>query len=154
MNQQLVAKTLKFVQIASSFGKRAADELNVHRGLQTKAAALRPALLDKMVAAGTVDPGYKEAADAMLSSHPETLKLLEAAIEKIAELRNAQAVKTASDLGGADHTQPGQGGSGVSLGGASYDSLNSPVVGGRHSENVKIASDEALRQITKAPGSY
>lgn len=146
MNQQLATRTLQFVQISSAFAKRAYDEIEVHRGQQKRAADLRPELLTYMVESGVIDQGSKEAAEAMLGSHAETMQLLKSAVDKIVELRKDNAVKAAADFGEAE----GTGGSSAPTEG--YDSLNSPVVGGRPSAHVtKIASDDVLRRIMHSP---
>lgn len=147
MNQAITGRTLQFVQIASTFAKRAGDELGVHRQQQKRASDLRPALLQQMLDAGVIEQGSKEACDAMLGSHAETMQLLSGAVEKIAELRKNNAVKTASDLGAPDGGNVGLGSSVPAGAGGEVSSLETPFVGGRYGDNVKVASDEALRKI-------
>lgn len=144
MNADLLTRALQFVQVSSSFAKRAGDELNVHHQAQKRAEDLRAPLLTKMLEAGVIPQESKEAADAMLGSHAETMQLLSAAVEKIAELRKANTVKVATDLGAPEGTTS-PAASGASSDGVS--SLESCFVGGRHGDNVKVASDEALRKI-------
>lgn len=122
---------VQYAEISSLTAKRALDEIGAHRQGQQKAASLRPALLAHMVEAGVIPPQQKEAADAMLAGHAETLQLLKAAVDKIKELRDAMG-KQASDNGtgvdphdigldgnaGHHHTKAGE-----------YNSLTSPMVG-------------------------
>lgn len=76
---------LDFVRISSVFQKRAADELGVHRASQEKAAAAGHGIADRMVEVGLVAAEKKAAAQAMLGSHAETLKLMGRILEKLAE---------------------------------------------------------------------
>lgn len=151
MNAAILNRTLQFVQVSSQLVKRAGDEIDVHRQQQKRASDLRPALLQQMLDAGVIDGTSKEAADAMLGSHAETMQLLAGAVEKIAELRKSNTVKTATDYGAPDSTKPGTGT--IGDGPTQFDSLTSPFVGGRQGDNVKSASDDVLRKIMHAPGS-
>lgn len=120
----LLDSMVGFVEVSSVTTKRALDEVVVHRQSQEKAAQLRPELLKHMIASGVVKAAQKEAADAMLASHPETLALLKSATDKIVELK-AQitgGTKTAGDLG------RGEGGSAPEA----PTSLNGPYVGGHN----------------------
>lgn len=124
------AKTLEFVQAVSVFGKKAMDEVTAHREKVKQAAALRPAILQSLLDTGTIEPGQKEAADAALADHAQTMQLLKNAVTKIAE-----HTKTAGDnrLGHAEGSEKAA---------QEFDSLTSPFVGQRTS--VKKASDRAL----------
>jgi len=145
----LLDGVVRYVEVSSLTTKKALDEVGVHRQSQEKAAALRPPLLAYMVSEGVVVPKYKEAADAMLASHPETLQLLKAAVDKIAELK-AKIVKLqggtkeAGDLG-APETGTGLGGSYQHEG--AYNSLTSPHVG-NHTSELK----ESDKVLLKAAG--
>jgi hypothetical protein len=140
-SKQAIDYALKVVEVGSFTVKRAMDEITVHRNAQTKAAALRPDLLTYMVENGVVNEDMKQAADAMLGSHAESLQLLKAAVDKIVELKKFNGSKQAADLGAGQNPQS----TGVAKGAAAegdYDSLSDPVVGRR--TNEKKASDYAL----------
>lgn len=136
MNQVLVQKIAKHVAVTSALAKRAADELSVFRAQQEKAAGLRSEVLKLMVELGNVPEGQKQAAEAMLASHAETLGLLKTACEKMAHFKTALE-KKAGDLGeGVDASLDSK---------PAYDSLNDPYVGRRTSE--KKASDAAILKV-------
>lgn len=145
-NQQFLDNTITFVELSSAFTKRAADELGVHRQAQTKAASLRPSLLQHMLDNKVVTEAQKEAADAMLGSHAETMNLLKAAVDKITELNKQLAEKTASNLGGPEK-KAGAGGNAED--GGTYDSLTDPFVGRKTGE--KKASDRCLEAVLQNP---
>lgn len=133
---------LDYVQVSSATVKKAIDELSVHRQGQKAAASLRPAILEHMLEQQVIRPEEKEAAAAMLGSHPETLGLLKNAIDMIARYRGQ--TKAAGESGAAVDpkragVEPGPGDPG------DYDSLKDPFVGRRTS--VKKASDMALARI-------
>jgi hypothetical protein len=142
MNQQLATKALNYVAVTSALTKRALDELSVHQTSQEKAASMRGDVLDTLVNAGCVGDHQKQAAEAMLGSHAETLGLLKSAAEKIGKLQE-QVVKQASDLG--------QGEDPASVGGSTpdYDSINDGYVGRKTGE--KKASDLAILKVLDAP---
>lgn len=132
----LLDQTVKFVEVSSMMGKRALDEIEVHRQGQKRAADLKNALLEHMVAVGVVNAQQKQGADAMLSSHAETMQLLKAAVDKIAFLKtelDKQHQKTAGDLGQAVDPQtlePAYSGGKLPMTKeGEYDSLNDPMVG-------------------------
>ncbi len=145
----LLDGVVRYVEVSSLTTKKALDEVGVHRQSQEKAAALRPALLDYMVNEGVVATKYKEAADAMLASHPESLQMLKAAVDKIAELkaeivRLKGGTKQAGDLG-APETGSAVGGGYQHEG--TYNSLTTPHVG-NHTSELK----ESDRVLLKAAG--
>lgn len=125
-NQKFLDNVLSFVEVGSTAVKRAMDEVTVHRQSQKRAADLRSSLLDHMVASGVVAGHQKQAADAMLGSHAETMQLLKAAVDKIVELRKDVNAKTAGDLGTPD-------GKGRALS-SEYNSLTNPFVGAKTAE--------------------
>ncbi len=138
--------TLNFVAVSSAFAKRASDDLAVHEQQQQKAAELRPALLTYLVDAGLVEPAAKQAVDAMLGSHPETLNLLKAAAERLVKAeqelaKRATLGKAASDRDGLGHDRQDDG--------TTYDSLKDPFLGRRTTQ--KKASDLALAGILDDP---
>ncbi len=148
----LLDNVIQFVEVSSVFGKRAYDEIGVHRQCQTKAAALRPALLEYMIASGVTAPHQKEAADAMLADHAATLQLLKAAV---VELKNGGTKKAGDNGQAVDPTTLSNGSVGQTQGNVSgssagapltkegeYDSLNDPFVG-RQTSLMK-ASDRCL----------
>lgn len=147
MNKQaqdkLVASTLLFVEVGSATVKRAMDEVAIHEQAQKAASDLRPSLLEHMVTSGVVQPGQKQAADAMLGSHATTMQLLKSAVDKIVELRGemaGQTAKQASNLGGPDTPQKT---AGVNKPGSEgYNSLEDNFVG--RPTNEKKASDLAF----------
>ncbi len=146
MNAALATKTVNYVAVSSALTKRALDELSVHRASQEKAATLRPDLLKRMLEVGAVGEHQKQAAEAMLGSHAETLNLLKLAIDKIGQLQS-QAQKQASDLGqGVD---AGEAGVSPKLAG-DYDSLTDGYVGRKTSQ--RKASDAAILSVLSAPG--
>jgi hypothetical protein len=138
MHEKLATATLNYVAVTSALTKRSLDALGVHQAAQKKAADMRPGVLNILVKAGCVAEHQKEAADAMLGSHAETLGLLKTAAEKLADMQ-AKLTKQASDLGhGEDETSL------VSTKPA-YDSLNDGYVGRKTGE--KKASDEAILRV-------
>lgn len=154
MNQQFLDTVLKFVEVGSATVKKAMDENEVHRVSQKRAADLRGALLDHMVASGVIADHQKQAAEAMLASHAESLQLLKAATDKIVDLRKQLATKQAGDIGqGQSEKKAGLSGLGVSTpvpnGNGQYDSLSDPFVGRKTSE--KKASDLALMKVLESP---
>lgn len=149
MNPALATKALNYVAVSSALTKKALDELSVHRASQQKAAAARPELLKRMIEVGAVAEHQKQAAEAMLGSHAETLGLLKMAVERIAKLKE-QTQKQASDLGQAvDPKEAGVSGEAKLAG--DYDSLTDPHVGRKTSQ--KKASDVAILRVLEAPGS-
>jgi hypothetical protein len=147
MNANLANAALNYVAVSSALTKKALDELQVHRTSQQKAAAMRSELLDHMLKAGTVNERTKQAADAMLGSHPETLGLLKSAVDLIAKLKT-QLQKQALDTGtGVDPKEAGV--AGVEKSAGDYDSLTDPFVG-RKTSQVK-ASDRAIMRVMENP---
>ena len=141
MNQALATKTLNYVAVTSALTKRALDELQVHQTAQEKAASLRPDLLEVLVKAGCVADHQKNAAEAMLGSHAETMGLLKTAAEKLAEMQS-KLVKQASDLGEGFDDSGG-------AGSPDYDSLSDGYVGRKTGE--KKASDVAILKVLDQP---
>lgn len=142
MNQAFVDTTIKFVEIGSHLVKKAMDEISVHRQAQKRAADLRTPLLDYMIQKGVINANQKEAAAAMLGSHAETLQLLRAATDKIAEFEAAERARPAGLGEGVEVKEAGLA-EALPIGAdGSYDSVNDPIVGRRTSE--KKASDYAL----------
>lgn len=153
----MLDQVVHYVEVSSLLGKRALDEVEVHRQSQKRASDLRGPLLDYMVEVGVVSGQQKEAAAAMLGSHAETLQLLKAAVDKLAAFK--KHVKTAGD-------EPGQAvdaaGNPASNGAAphakegslpltkegEYDSLNDPFVG-RHTSFIKESDRKLLAGIGK-----
>ena len=145
MNHKFIANTLKFVEVASVAVKRAMDEVGVHRQAQKRASDLRAGILTKMIKLGCANEQQKEGADAMLASHAETLKLFDAAMDKIAELKLALE-KRGSDLGSPDSEKSAS----ASFTTGDYDSLTDPFVGRKTS--MKKASDIALSRVLEPAG--
>ena len=140
MDATLANKALNVVAVNSALVKRSLDEVSVHRSSQEKAASLRPALLAQMLETGCVAQHQKQAADAMLCSHAETLGLLKMAVDKIAKLQ-AQVQKTAGDLGhGVDEDSTGA----VKTAG-DYNSVEDSYVGRKTGQ--RKASDEAILKV-------
>lgn len=140
MTTNLIPKMLRYVQVSSVLGKRALDRLAEKQAADKRAADQIPALLDKMVQAGTITAQQKQAAAQMLGDHGSALQLLGNAVTKIAELSTAAGQrKAASDLGqGVEDPEK----TGSASGKPEDWSLTSPLVGVRTSE--KKASDHAL----------
>lgn len=129
MNPTFAKNVLAHIATSSALTKRALDELQIHRAAQTKAASLRSEVLKKMLDTGCATEQTKQAAEAMLGSHAETLGLLRRAMEKLAEFQTALQ-KQASDLGqGVDSKEAG---AGRSTG--SYNSLEDGYTGRRTSQ--------------------
>jgi len=144
MNPAIATKALNYVAVSSQLVKRALDEVQVHRAAQQKAAAMRGNVLALMLKTGSVAEHQKDAAEAMLGSHAETMGLLKTAIEKLATLKG-QLQKQAADLGqGVDEHDVG----GAQQ--AGYDSLEDGYVGRKTSQ--KKASDEAILKVLGPPG--
>lgn len=143
-NEKIAALAIQYVAASSALIKRALDELQVHRAAQQKAASMRPELLDRMLATGAAQASQKQAAEAMLGSHAETLGLLKTAIDKLGDMKT-QMAKQASVLG-EGVTSPATGAAPAN----GYDSLTDPYVGRRTS--AKKASDLALMKVLEAPG--
>ena len=144
MNAALATKAVNYVAVSSALTKRALDELSVHRTGQEKAASLRPDLLKRMLEVGAVAEHQKEAAEAMLASHAETMNLLKLAVDKIAAL---QAQKRASDLG--EGVDAGEVDATSAKEAGDYDSLNDNYAGRRTSR--RKASDLAILSVLNAP---
>lgn len=147
MNQNFLDTAVSYIEVTSAFTKRAADEITLHRQGQEKAASMRPTVLKLMLDNNVIAPQQKEAAEAMLGGHAETLGLLSSAVEKIAEL-NAIIEKSKTGLGGPDDSGTG---STKKAGdnGEAYDSLGDNFVGRPTSE--KKASDRALEAVLQTP---
>jgi hypothetical protein len=131
--------TLKFVELASFTVKRAKDEVDVHRSNQKRAADLRPSLLAFLMKEGFVAANQKEAADAMLGSHAETMQLLKSAIDKLVEARSTQQ-KQAGDLGRGEGPKEAT---------DAYNSTTDMYVGRRTSEMKE--SDKVMMKILDPP---
>lgn len=140
MNTRFANKVLRFVEINSALTKQALDELQIHRAAQKKASDLRATVLSRLMEVGCVSESTKEAAEAMLAGHAETLGLLKSAAEKLAELK-AQVQKSASELGRGE--EPAKAGAGTEK--AAFDSLNDGYVGRKTSQ--RKASDEAIMRV-------
>jgi hypothetical protein len=133
-NQQIVVPSalldgmIQYVEVSSLTTKRAIDEVDVHRQQQKRASDRRSELLNHMVRSGVVAENQKQAAEAMLGSHAETMNLLKAAIDKIVELKGN--TKRAGDVGeGVDASSLGMANAGSSSGNGEFNSLTSPMVG-------------------------
>jgi hypothetical protein len=139
----LIKAAANFVAISSALNQRALDEVNVHRAAQEKAASLRDGVLKDMLDVGCVEPHQKQAAEAMLASHAETLGLLKEAMSVIAR-QQEDLKKAAMQLGaGEDDPKP------TTLGKQASDSVNDGYVGRRTGE--KKASDLAFEKILHNP---
>ncbi len=143
-NPNLLDDVLKYVEITSFGMKRAMDEIDVHRGMQKKAADLQPPLLDKLLAMGLVAGHQKEAAQAMLGSHADTLQLFSNLAEKYAALRTEKSAAAHNLGGGVDAKQAG-----VTSPEPDGSSMTSPWVG-RHTGEKK-ASDLAILAVLDSP---
>lgn len=139
----LLDDLLKYVEISSFGMKRALDEIDVHRAQQKKASDLQTPLLDKLLAMGLVAGHQKEAAAAMLGSHPDTLNLFNSLVEKYAALRTEKAAKDGLGSGVDPKT------AGVTPTTPEHDSTTSPWVG-RHTGEKK-ASDLAIMAVLDNP---
>jgi hypothetical protein len=147
MDPKLANQTLQYVQVTTALTKRALDEVQVHRDSQEKAASMRNNVLESLIEAGCVGETQKQAAEAMLGSHAETLNLLKLASDKIKD-QQAKLVKHAGDLGaGVDPAEVGANGSVKSA--DEYDSMTDGYVGRKTSE--KKASDEAILKVLHDP---
>ena len=142
VDPKLANDVLNTVAVYSALTKKALDELSTHREGKEKAASVQPEILDLMVETGAVTEEQKEAADAMLGSHAETLGLLKSALTKMAEFKG-RLEKQAGELGGPDDDS-------VAVT-PDFDSLSDPYVGRKTSQ--KKASDEAILSVLNAPGS-
>jgi hypothetical protein len=143
----LLDNVVQYVEASSMTAKRAIDEVEVHRQSQKRAADLRPPLLDFLVTSGLVRADQKEAAEAMLGSHAETMQLLKAACDRLVAMRNEK--KAGVEPGQAvepGQSQPGGERTPLALGGTekqgSYNSFDDPVVGRK--TNLVKESDRAF----------
>lgn len=138
-------KTLKFIEVAGAVVKMASDEIQIHRDAQKRAAGLRPEVLASLIDNNLIDKGQKDAAEAMLASHAETLQLLKSACDKLA------AARMEKKAAAVEPGRPSDVKAGAAAGGGSeqHASLTSPFVGRRTSE--KKASDEAICEILQRP---
>lgn len=149
----LLDNMIRYVEVSSFLGKRALDEIEVHRRAQKRASDLRGALLNYMIDVGVVAKHQKEAAAAMLNSHAETMQLLKSAVDKLVAFKSGRA-KSAGDNGEAvDPGSLGLNGGYVPGNGpltkeGEYDSLNDPVVG-RKTSFVKASDRPLLALIGK-----
>lgn len=137
----LVDGFVDYVEVANTYATKTASELNVHRAAQEKAAALRDPLVEHMLKLKLIEPGQKQAAAAMLGSHPETMQLLKSATDKIAALQAENAklsrTKTAGDLGsGVDDPTTAEG---------QYNSITDSRVGHKTAELKE--SDRVLMKV-------
>lgn len=135
-----ISDMLKFVELSSYTIKRASEENAVFRAQQKRADELRGPVLAELLEVHLVAPTAKQAADAMLASHAETLQLLKAAADLIVKLNGQLGAKTANDLGGPDAHRP--------AGDTPHRSLTTPFVGQPTTE--KKASDEALLEVLRS----
>jgi hypothetical protein len=137
IDSSLATQVLRFVQVAGAFSKKANEQLSIKQAAEKRAAALVPSLVQLMQQNNLIAENQKSAAEQMLGDHEQSLVLLKNAIDKLATLKQASAVKSARDLGQPD-------GSLSDAGNASdpQRSLSSPFVGARTSE--KKASDVAF----------
>lgn len=139
---------VQYVEVSSLTTKRALDEVAVHRAAQKKAADLRPALLDYMVATKVVPAAEKQAAEVMLGAHDTTLQLLKSAVDKIAEvLADNARLRGGVKQAGLGAAEPGA--AGVAAGGTyqhagEYNSLTHPIVGEK-TANAKESDKSLLR---------
>lgn len=142
----LLDTVIQYVDVSSVTAKRAIDEVGIYRQNQKRASDLRSTLLEHMLKSGVVAEGQKQAADAMLGSHAETMQLLKAAIDKIVELKG-HVKKAAQEPGQAvDEAGIAAGGSYQKVG--EYNSLTYPVVGHK-TAFVKESDKPLLAQIGK-----
>lgn len=142
--EALLGHVLAHVNFSSLALKKALDEVSVHRAVQTKAAAMRPTLVDHMVTSGVVVASQKQAAEAMLGDLASAYGLVKAANDKIVELKEANAKLAAKLAQAGISLEPGgpaeipsrvdgattkQAGSGIAR-----NSTTGSVVGARSSE--------------------
>lgn len=139
LNPALAPLMLKYVELSSALTKRALDELVATRKVAQDAAAQHEAVLEAMIAGGTIQPAQKQAAAKLLLDPVQTLALLKNAAAKIGELKAAAGTgKSASDRLG----EAGSNGDGVKAAHDPNYSLSSPYVGER---TTKLkASDMAM----------
>jgi hypothetical protein len=137
---------LSLAELAGAYEKKASDVIASYQQRDQMAVEKRASTLKLLVDLGFVPQGReKEAAD-LLSSHANTLELLENLAHKTAGYRKQASAAPTGDLGRAvGEKQAGL----ASRNGASYDSLNG-VVGGKTSE-IK-ASDLPLMKLAGLAG--
>lgn len=120
---------IRLVEVSSLFAKRALDSLSATKQSQKQAADRIPALVEHMVANGTIKAEEQKQAAEMLGNHAQTLTLLKTAIDKLAEARRVKQASLGEPAGDTE-------------GPVYVDAAKSPFVGSRTSE--KRASDHAL----------
>lgn len=87
---------LDYVEVSSLALKTASDEVEGHRQAQTKAAALRGPLVDRLISTGLVPTEKKAQAELMLGGHDTSLKVMNGLIDLLVE---SKSEKTATALG-------------------------------------------------------
>jgi|JI10StandDraft_1071094.scaffolds.fasta_scaffold1620785_1 hypothetical protein len=98
MNIKQSETALRYVEASSSLTSRLLD-MNKNYVAQEKAASDKVAgVLDKMMAAGAIQPHQKAAADAMLRNPAQALDLLYSALDKMHQYKTA-AEKANAELG-------------------------------------------------------
>ena len=135
-NTNITGKMLRFVEIASSFGKEAMDKIEALEAPQKQASEQITGLVEHLIETKVIEPGQKQAAENALRDHGQTQTLLKNAASKIKELREKQASASVAELGQpAGETKTAN---------DPAASLTDPFVGRRTTE--KKASDIALLQ--------
>ncbi len=137
---------LSLAELAGAYEKKASDVIASYQHRDQMAAEKRASTLRLLVDLGFVPQGREKEASDLLSSHANTLELLENLAHKTAGYRKQASAAPTGDLGRAvGEKQAGL----ASRNGASYDSLNG-VVGGKTSE-IK-ASDLPLMKLAGLAG--
>jgi hypothetical protein len=130
----LMAKMAQYVDVSSLLAKKALDSIATYEATQKKAAEMRPAVLDRLMTLGLIAPEHKQAADAMLGAHPETMSLLKMSGERNAALeREIGALKTANEelVKKASARRPQGDAADDPLRKQASDSLSNPLIGAR-----------------------
>ena len=142
LDPALANKMIQYTQVSNVLVKKALEQLTPFQQDAEKAAATRDALIDHMVAAGTIQEHEKEAAAKLMSSQEGLQHVLKNAVDTIAKQQNQ---KTAGDLGeGVD-----AGSLDLAGVGAPSANHNPNYLGARTSE--KKASDVAMLRILDDP---
>lgn len=122
------AKVLQLITVSSVLGKRACDTIKVKEAAEKRASDMVPDLLKLMLESGVIGDHQKQAAEAALGDHAQTMHLLRNAVTKLAQYKGQK--KAAGDrLGqGVDAEKTG-----TDVQSPAYSSQTSPFVGARTS---------------------
>jgi hypothetical protein len=130
-------KVLQLIQVTSTFGKRAMDELSRVAAINKSAKDKNASMLQHLIDTKVIREDQREKAATALSDHSATLDLLKNAATKIAELN--KATTPARELGNGEEKT-------AAVKEADYNSLNDPFVGVPYRNNGRKESDRVFAE--------